>query len=114
MPQPSRFASPASPMLIKKNPYSNMYYAVWNPSPPTFSCPATGDHRGRTPFVMAQSGDGINFSEPVIIEDDETRGFCYPALEFLDEKTVLLAYCGGGAEDGCCLNKTVIRKLVFA
>ncbi len=114
MPQPSRFASPNSPMLIKKNPYNEMYYAIWNPSPPTFSYPATEYNWGRTPFVIAQSVDGVNFSEPTIIEDDKTRGFCYPALEFLNEKTMLLAYCGGGLEDGWCLNKTIIRKLVLA
>ncbi len=113
MPQPSRFTSPDSPMLIKKNPYSGMYYAVWNPKPNCFGHPQHGISWGRTPLVIAQSADGVNFSEPVVIEDDPARGYCYPAMEFTDEKTVLLAYCSGGEEEGCCLDKTTLRRLVI-
>ncbi len=112
-PQPSRFTSPDSPLLIKKNPYSSIYYAVWNPTPKSFSHPTVPVSWGRTPLVMAQSRDGIRFSEPVVIEDDPRRGFCYPAMEFLDEKTVLLAYCSGGEKEGCCLDRTVIRRIVL-
>ncbi len=111
MPQPSRFSSPPSPLLIKKNPYNSKYYAVWNPEPEPFN--PTGDYYswGRTPLVIAESIDGTNFGKPYIIEEDEERGFCYPAIEFLSEKTMLLAYCAGGKEEGCCLDKTVIRRI---
>ncbi len=111
--QPSRFTSPDSPLLIKKNPYSGVYYAVWNPTPKSFTHPVCDASWCRTPLVMAQSADGVNFSKPIIIEGDPQKGFCYPALEFLDEKTVLLSYCSGGAEEGCCLNRTVIRRLIL-
>ncbi len=112
-PKPSRFTSPASPMLIKKNPYTDIYYAVWNPTPicPTNSSKTAG--MGRAPYVMAQSLDGINFSEPIFIETDLSKGYCYPAIEFLDEKTLLLSYCSGGQEEDCCLNRTVIRKITL-
>ncbi len=112
MPQPSRFTSPDSPMLIKQNPFSKMYFAVWNPVPISPVSPKNSSW-GRTPLVIAQSPDGIHFSEPVIIEDDPTKGFCYPAMEFLNEKTVLMSYCCGGNEEGCCLDRTVIRKIIF-
>ncbi len=114
-PQPSRFTSPASPMLIKRNPYSGKYYAVWNPVPEYVTRPAskvwTG---GRNPLVIAESTDGRNFSAPVILEEDPSRGFCYPAMYFLDGETALLSYCSGGAEEGCCLNCTTLRKLTLA
>jgi hypothetical protein len=113
LPQPSRFSSPPSPMLIKQNPYSGRYYAVWNPVPEYFGRVYEGASAGRTPLAIADSPDGIHFSTPTLIEDDPLRGFCYPAMEFLDENTILLGYCSGSAEDGCCLNRTTIRKLTL-
>ncbi len=112
-PQPSRFTSPDSPMLIKRSPYSGQYYAVWNPVPNYTTRQLEPMSGGRTPFVMAQSADGTHFSAPVLLEDDPTRGYCYPALEFLDEKTLLLAYCSGGVLEGSNLNRTVIRRLTL-
>ncbi len=111
--QPSRFTAPDSPMLIKQNPYSGLYYAVWNPVPFYFEHVKDDYSWSRTPLVIAQSTDGIHFSEPAIIEDDRTKGYCYPAMDFTDKKTILLAYCGGGKDEGCCLDKTIIRKLVL-
>ncbi len=114
-PQPSRFTSPASPMLIKQNPYSGKYYAVWNPTPEYTLRPKspvwTG---GRNPLVIAESTDGTRFSAPVVLEEDPIRGFCYPAMYFLDEKTLLLAYCSGGTPEGGCLNKTTLRRITIA
>ncbi|MBQ8333875.1 MAG: exo-alpha-sialidase, partial [Clostridia bacterium] len=93
-PQPSQFTSPKSPMLIKQNPYSGKYYAVWNPAPlyPTREITGKRWTGGRTPFVIAESDDGVHFSRPVLLEDDPEAGFCYPAMHFIDEKTALLAY----------------------
>ncbi|MBE6615536.1 MAG: exo-alpha-sialidase [Ruminococcaceae bacterium] len=114
-PQPSRFTSPCSPMLIRQNPYSGKYYAVWNPVPEYMmrekSPVWTG---GRNPLVMAESDDGVYFSAPVVLEEDPTRGFCYPAMYFLDEKNLLISYCSGGTPEGGCLNKTTLRKITLA
>ncbi len=112
-PRPSKFTSPTSPLLIKRNPYSGLYYAVWNPVPVSFGHPEKAIVWGRTPLVMARSSDGINFSNPAVLEADPDRGFCYPAMEFVDEKTILLAYCSGGKEDGCCLNRTTLRQVII-
>ncbi len=112
-PQPSGFTSPDSPMLLKRNPYSGKYYAIWNPTPRYNLRAEPGASWGRTPLVIAESADGLHFTEPVFLETDPERGFCYPAMEFLDEKTMLLSYCCGGAEDGWCLNNTAIRRIVL-
>ncbi len=113
-PQPSQFTSPDSPMLIKQNPYSGKYYAVWNPAPRhAFRRAEYGWTAGREPLVIAESEDGVHFDTPVVLEDDPMRGYCYPAMEFLDKETVLLSYCSGGPEEGGNLNRTVIRNLIL-
>ena len=113
-PVPSRFTSPASPMLILQNPYSGKYFAFWNPVP-NYNGRLDGEkrwvHAGRTPFVTAVSKDGLTFSPYAVLEDAPDHGYCYPAALFLSKKELLLAYCCGGAEDGTCLSKTVIRRV---
>ena len=101
-------------MLIKRNEKDGLYWAVWNPVPEYFGREQPTDYwiGGRTPLVMAVSEDGVNFSQPVILEDDPSRGFCYPALHFLDDG-MLLAYCSGGREEKGCLNRITIRKIVL-
>lgn len=112
-PAPSRFSSPESPMLIKKNPYSGKYYCAYNPVPlyNTWKEIEEFFHAGRTPIILRESLDGINFSNEIILEGEEERGYCYPAMYFLDEKTILVSFCAGGLEDGSCLNKTIIKKI---
>ena len=115
-PIPSVFTSPASPMLIRRNPYSGVYYALWNPIP-NYNGRLAPNGRwvndGRTPFVMAQSEDGLTFSPFTVLENDPNRGYCYPALYFLNEKEFLLSYCCGGEEDGMCLTRTRIRHVTL-
>lgn len=114
VPVPSRFTSPDSPMLIRRNPYSGLYYAFWNPVP-NFNGRLNREkrwiHAGRNPFVMAVSENGRDFSEFTVIESAEDHGFCYPGLIFLNEKELLLSYCCGGKEDGTCLSRTCVRYI---
>ncbi len=114
-PQPSQFASPPSPMLIKKNPHSGKFYAIYNPIPRNPYIPSSNNSAawGRTPLVICESEDGVTFGARVTLEDDDKRGFCYPAMYFVDAKTMLLSYCAGGEEDKITLNRTVIRKLMI-
>jgi hypothetical protein len=102
-------------MLIRKNPYSGKFYAIYNPIPlyNGRSFPEDFFHAGRTPIVLRESENGIDFSDLAVIEDDEKRGYCYPAMYFLDENTMLVSFCAGGKEDGSCLNKTVIKKIII-
>lgn len=114
VPIASRFTAPESPMLIRRNPYDGRYYAFWNPIPLYNGRIGRNEkwvHAGRTPFVMAVSEDGIDFSEYTVIENEPDHGYCYPAVFFLSEKKMLLSYCSGGPEDGMCLTKTTLRLL---
>jgi len=117
-PQPSRFTSPPSPLLIKKNPFSGKYAAIWNPVPLSYGRsqyqPVTGYwHGGRNPLVIAFSDDGVHFSESAELENNPMAGFCYPAIHFTSENSALLAYCAGGVEktDTSCLVRTRIMKI---
>lgn len=110
--QPSRFTSPASPMKIRRREADGKLYAVWNPISEYNGRPLTPAGWGRTPLVYAVSGDeGLTWSEPVILEEEEGHGYCYPALFFTRDRSLLLAYCAGGPEDGSCLARLRIRKL---
>ena len=114
-PASSRFSSPDSPMLLLRNPYSGIYYAFWNPIPcynGRLDPNARWVHAGRTPFVFAQSENGRDWSPFTVLENEPDHGYCYPAVFFLSETELLLSYCCGGGEDGTCLSKTRIRKLV--
>ncbi len=116
VPRPSRFTSPESPMLIRRNPYSGMYYAFWNPIPEyngRIRADAPWVDAGRTPFVMAVSQNGLDYSSYTVLEDDPAHGYCYPAACFLDNKTLLLSYCCGGPEDGNCLSRTRIVRITL-
>ena len=116
-PVQSRFTAPESPMLIRQNPYSGLYYAFWNPIPNyngRISPDAPWINAGRTPFVMAVSENGTDFSEYTVLEDDPTHGYCYPAVCFLNEKSFLLSYCCGGPEDGNCLTRLRIVHIKLA
>ena len=115
-PTQSRFTSPESPMLIARNPYSGLYYAFWNPVPlynGRLDPDAPWIAAGRSPFVMAVSENGMDFSPYTVLEDDPTRGYCYPAVHFLNERELLLSYCCGGPEDGSCLTYTRITRLTL-
>ena len=115
-PMQSRFTAPESPMLIRRNPYSGLYYAFWNPIPEyngRIDPSAPWIDAGRTPFVMAVSENGTDFSAYTVLEDDPTHGYCYPAVCFLDAKTFLLSYCCGGPDDGNCLTRTRILRITL-
>ena len=111
-PRPSVFTSPDSPMQIKA--FGGVMYAVYNPVPRYNGFRAIevkGTH-GRTPFVIRKSLDrGQTWGELNVIEDDPTRGFCYPAMFETKDGCMLLGYCRGDAVDGEMLCRLGIAKI---
>ena len=97
-------------MLIERNPYSGVYYAIWNPYA---RIPGTNTASGRTPLVIAQSRDGIAFTGFTVLEGDPELGFCYPAIGFTGPGEMLLSYCAGSGSlgDEACLVRTRIAKI---
>ncbi len=111
-PEASIFTSPDSPMQIKRYDEHTLY-AVYNPIPNYNGRKKTGWGWGRTPLAIRKSTDnGRTFGEISIIEDGE-RGFCYPALFFTKDGSLLCAYCRGGKEDGACLFRLGITKIAL-
>jgi len=112
IPQASRFTSPASPMKIKRNPFTQELVAVWNPIPNYNGRSLTPAGWGRTPIVYAVSADdGNTWSEYKVIEDNKEHGYCYPAVFFTDDNAMLTGYCSGGPADGICLARVTIQKI---
>ena len=112
---PSWFTAPNSPLSMKRGPKGSIY-AVWNPIPEyTGREKKTGIFTGgRTPLVLAVSTDnGQTFTEEAAFETEEDHGYCYCAIHFLEDG-MLLAYNGGGPEDGSCLSRIKIRRILWS
>ena len=116
-PQPSWFTSPLAPMSVKRL-SSGRLLAVWNPIPlyNGKSKMVKGIFTdGRSPLVLSFVGDADQkFTDVKLIENDPEAGFCYTAIHETADGGVLLGYCAGGVEDGCCLNRLRIRKILIS
>ena len=111
----SIFKSQDAPLSMKYID-ENTVLAIWSSRPENADPKIYGGEKnssGRCYYVYALSRDGgKTFTEPRVLEHDETRGFCYCAIEPTSDGSVLLAYCsGGGGEEAHCLARTTIRKI---
>jgi len=109
-PRPSMFTSPDSPMQIKS--FEGVTYAIYNPIPLYNGRVCPPGVWGRTPFVIRKSLDnGATFGPLNIIEDEETRGYCYPAMFFTRDRRLLVGYCRGDEADGNTLCRLGICEI---
>jgi sialidase-1 len=113
-PEPSCFTAPCSPLSMKRMPQNGYLLAVWNPIPNYQTRILSKAGWGRTPLIGAVSKDeGATWKNFFVIEDDENAGYCYIAIYFIDD-AVLLGYCAGAPEDGCCLSRLRIKKILLS
>ena len=85
---------------------------MYNPIPPYNGRAMAPAGWFRTPLAVRVSRDeGRTWTAPFIVEDDPDRGYCYPAVMFPDEKSLLLASCSGGRGEAACLARLTIRKI---
>lgn len=112
-PVPSEFKSPVSPMSIKRDPYGHGFLAVWNDVSGRWPTPPDPEDRlwGRNPLALALSRDGANWSEPLLLEDEPDRGYCYAGIHFTgdEEQSVLLSYCCGRGASGILRDTRLVR-----
>jgi hypothetical protein len=109
-PRPSEFTSPPSPLQIKA--VGDTAYAVYNPIPRYNGRDMLPGTWGRTPIVLRKSTDGgRTFGKLNIIEDDPSRGYCYPAIFGTNDGRLLLAYCRGDNADGNTLCRLGIAEV---
>lgn len=109
-PRASEFTSPPSPMQIKAA--GGAVYAIYNPIPRYNGREMLPGTWGRTPFILRKSVDGgKTFGKLNIIEDDPSRGYCYPALFGTNDGRLLLAYCRGDETDGNTLCRLGIAEI---
>ena len=112
-PRPSEFTSPDSPMQLKQ--FDGVTYAIYNPIPKYDGHIEQKGSWFRTPFVLRKSIDGGNsWGVLNIIEDESTRGYCYPAIFKTNDNALLLGYCRGSGEDGTTLCRLGIAKIEIA
>jgi sialidase-1 len=109
-PFPTEFVSPLSPMSVKRIPSTGDLLALWNDHSGRF--PFDHTDPGRQPLASAVSrGDGRTWTHHRLIEADLSRGYHYTAIHFLDDQTVLLAYCAGLKGPGRQLDTLRVRRL---
>ena len=108
-PYHGQFSSPPSPLQMKT--YGGTTYAVYNPIPNYNGRQNQPGTWGRTPLVIRKSEDAQVFGPLNVIEDDESRGYCYPALFATHDGCLLLGYCRGDAADGNTLCRIGITKI---
>jgi sialidase-1 len=122
------FASPCSPLSIKRAPQTSMssadnLIAVWNDISGRWNMgEPTWGSGGRTPLCAAVSRDqGETWVHHRLLEDDPAYGYCYTAIHFLSaeeagesEPVVMLAYCAGGEDTNGLLNRLRMRRVPLA
>jgi hypothetical protein len=113
-PEPSVFASPCSPLSMKRIPSTGDLLAIWNDHSGHFSVPQVGDFSPRTPLVCAISSDeGASWKHYRILENEPEHGYCYTAIHFMNA-AVLLAYCAGGRAQRGQLNRLRVRRVLLS
>jgi sialidase-1 len=113
-PVPSAFTGPCSPLSMKRIPQNGYLMAVWNPIPNYQTRVLSKAGWGRTPLIGAISkDDGATWENYFTIDNNEDAGYCYVAIYFIDD-AVLLAYCAGGADDGICLAKLRVKRIMLS
>ena len=110
-PHAGQFTSPLSPMQVKE--YDGVFYTIYNPIPNYNGRIKQEGTWGRTPFVLRKSEDNATFGPLNTIEDDPSRGYCYPAIFKTTDNSLLVAYCRGDAKDGNTLCRLGIAKILI-
>jgi hypothetical protein len=113
-PVPSTFASPCSPLSMKRIPATSDLLAVWNDHSGRFPFPQQLDFHNRAPLVCAVSSDeGATWKHHQVLENEPGHGYCYTAIHFAED-AVLLAYCAGGPHPQNCLQRLRLRRVALS
>ncbi len=109
-PERSSFATPNSPLSIKRVPGTNLLMAVFNDHSGRVPVPEAANQRA--PLVISFSSDEArSWGTPLVIESDLAGWFCYTAIHFTED-AALLAYVAGNKDLGR-LSRLRIRRIPF-
>lgn len=99
-------------MSIKRNPKSGNLLAVWNDISGRWPAVHDPDNRiwGRNPLAMAVSHDhGNTWGNNILLENEPDHGYCYTAIHFNADGSVLLAYCCGSGGSIILRDSKIVR-----
>lgn len=107
-PWASPLLSPRSPASIERNPATGNLIAVWNDHQ---NIPA-GLQLKRTPLSIAVStDDGATWSTSQTLFDSPSGWYCYTAMEWLGDHTLLLGHCSGDRSKNNGLARSQITRV---
>lgn len=108
------FPSPNAPLSIKRDPVTNDLVAVWCDISSKYGVVPQPYSWGRTPYVMAFSSDnGQSWKNHFPFETEPDCGYCYCAISFNRDDSILLGYCSGGQKyQTAVLQDTTLRRFV--
>ncbi|MBQ8754202.1 MAG: exo-alpha-sialidase [Lentisphaeria bacterium] len=106
------FPSPNGPLSIKRDPVTGDLVAVWCDISARYGVIPQPCSWGRTPYVMAFSSDnGRTWKNHFAFEKEPDCGYCYCAINFNRDGSILLGYCSGGQKyQTVVLQDTSIRR----
>ncbi len=82
----STLRSPCAPFCVKFDPYSELYFAVWDNN-----FPAPHQAYPRSPICLAKSCDCVNWEMVRELDNDPMRSYGYPMIYF-DKEQILISY----------------------
>ena len=100
-PHPSCFTAVCSPITVRRNPYSQKIYALWNPIPKFNGQNIPAGHAARAPLAIAEMDESVSrIIKMEYVHSDTSKAYCYVAPLFLNEKEALIAFSSGDASKG--------------
>ncbi|CAG7627012.1 exo-alpha-sialidase [Paenibacillus allorhizosphaerae] len=86
--KPTAFQSPLAPFSVKRDPYTNNVYMVWDNSPPSGASRVLP----RWPLSMAVSADSAKTWKTVTNLEEKEGNYGYPQLLFMKDRIIVSYY----------------------
>lgn len=83
----SMLRSPCAPFCVNFDPYSELYYVIWDNS-----FPSPRQNYPRSPICIAKSHDCVNWELIGELDNDPMRSYGYPMLYFTEKEIIVTYY----------------------
>ena len=94
-PQPTSLVAPRAPASAKRLPGSDDILMIYNDRSALRDTPDDTLFAWRTPLASAVSSDGgRTWGQLKLVEDDQSKSYCYTSIDFVGDATLLTYYVG--------------------